>query len=49
MTLKENKPAAQAVGADLSQYNSTKIQNPGNFFNHCNFWTNDVILKPFFI
>ena len=45
MTLKENKPPAQAVDEDLSRYNSTKSQSPGHFFNHFKFWTNDVILK----
>ena len=42
-----NKPAAQAAGADPSQWSSTIRQNPPVQQNLRNFWTNTEILMAF--
>ena len=44
---KENKPSAQAAGADPSRFNSTSRQNQPIQQNCRNFGTNTAILMPF--
>ena len=43
---KQNKPAAQAAGADPFRCNSTNRQNPPIQQNGHIFWTSNAIWKP---
>ena len=43
----QNKPAAQAAGADPFRCNSINRQNPPIQQNHHNFWTSIAIWIPF--
>ena len=43
----QNKPAAQAAGADPFRCNSTNRHIPTNKQNRHNFWTSNAIWMPF--